>query len=90
MMTIARKLAENPRINTAIRDNIYIHGVTCACESAKKSSKTVLEGTKCFCDVNVDLLGSNKHIKTYTSQPTDKVSIEIDPKNATKYADTAH
>ncbi len=87
MMAIAKMLAESKAVNHAIRKNIYIHGVECTCESYDKKTKTRMDGKNCFCAVNVDLLGTNKIIRTHETQPTGNVSIEIDPVNFTKYAD---
>jgi hypothetical protein len=87
VLTIARRLAESKKINDLIRKNIYIHGVKCACESSSKSTRKAMDGSKCFCSVDVDLMGSRKDIRTKLEQPTDLVSIEIDPVDYTKYAD---
>lgn len=87
MLAIARKLAESKYLNKKIRQNIYIHGVNCACESGNKS-RNEIAGEKCFCEVDVDLLGSRKMIRTNIDQPTDAVKIKIDPGNFTSLADT--
>ena len=89
MLQIARKLAESEYINKKIRQNIYIHGVKCACETkTPESNENSILGKNCFCDINVDLLGANKHIRTNIEQPTDDISIEVDPVNFKKFADT--
>lgn len=88
VLTIARKLAGSKHINNAIRKNIYIHSVECSCESkSDDSSKNAIDGRNCYCNVNVDLLGTNKEIKTNIDQPTDKVNIRIDPRNFKALAD---
>jgi len=87
-MSIARKLAENPHVNHMIRKNIYIHSVDCACEGKEISSgNNKIDGKNCYCNVNVDLMGTNKNIKTSIDQPTDTVRIHIDPKNFKSHAD---
>lgn len=87
MLAIARKLAESDYLNKKLRQNIYIHGVECSCESGDKT-KDSMEGAKCFCAVDVDLLGSRKMIRTNIDQPTDVVKIKIDPDNFMSLADT--
>ena len=88
MLAIARKLAESKKLNDMIRKNIYIHGVKCACETSSKTAKNAINGNNCFCLVDVDLMGARKDIRTKLEQPTNIVSIEVNPKTFTKYADT--
>ena len=88
VLSIARKLAESKRVNNLIRKNIYIHDVDCACEwKSSPDSKKFIEGRNCYCDVNVDLMGTNKDIKTNIDQPTDLVRIRVDPRNFKDLAD---
>lgn len=87
MMAIAKKLAESKYLNKKLRQNIYIHGVQCACEEGT-SLDDEINGEKCFCEVDVDLLGSRKTIRTNIDQPTDVVSLKIDPVNFSDLADT--
>ena len=85
-MAIARKLAESKYLNKKLRQNIYIHGVNCACEGGEKN-RDEINGENCFCEVDVDLLGSRKLIRTSIDQPTDNVKLKIDPTNFAIFAD---
>jgi hypothetical protein len=89
-LAVVRKLAESKHVNNAIRKNIYIHSVDCACEwKANKNDTSMIDGRNCFCDVDVDLMGTNKHIKTNIDQPTDMVRMRVDPKDFKSLADTS-